>query len=150
MEVESSPVGPDVATRFRRAVRHGKGGVFLLQAARCAEEARRNERGYSCQALDGIERKTLVHGAKMLMTEFRMRKGAVLPRHSRPHEQTGYLVKGRVRLLIGTEEYEAQAGDSWCIPGGVEHGADIHEDSVAIEVFSPVRDDYLPDGCETA
>ena len=104
---------------------------------------KRSDRGYR-PALDGIERKTLVHGQKTLMTEFRLRKGAVLPRHSHPHEQTGYLVKGRIRLLIGTEEYEAQVGDSWCIPGGVEHGADILEDSVAIEVFSPVRDDYVP------
>ena len=39
---------------------------------------------------------------------------------------------------------EAQVGDSWCIPGGVEHGANILEDSVALEVFSPVRDDCLP------
>ena len=69
-------------------------------------------------ALDGIERKTLVHGEKTLMTEFRLRKGAVLPRHSHPHEQAGYLVKGRIRLSIGTEEQEAQVGDSWCIPGG--------------------------------
>ena len=95
-------------------------------------------------ALDGIERKTLVHGDRTLITEFQLRKNAVLPRHVHPHEQTGYLVKGRIRLSIGTETYEAQAGDSWCIPGGVEHGADILEDSVAIEVFSPVRDDYLP------
>ena len=83
------------------------------------------------------------------MTEFRLRQGGVLPRHSHPHEQSGYPVKGRIRLLIGAKEYSPQAGDSWCIPGGVEHGADILEDSVAIEVFSPVRDDYLPDGCET-
>ena len=110
---------------------------------------KRSGSGYR-PALDGIERKTLVHGDKTLMTEFRMRKGAVLPRHSHPHEQTGYLVKGRIRLSIGTEEHEAQVGDSWCIPGGVEHGADILEDSVAIEVFSPVRDDYLPDGREAA
>jgi len=95
-------------------------------------------------ALDGIERKTLVHGDRTLMTEFQLHKNAVLPRHAHPHEQTGYLVKGRIQLSIGTETYEAQAGDSWCIPGGVEHGADILEDSVAIEVFSPVRDDYLP------
>jgi quercetin dioxygenase-like cupin family protein len=94
-------------------------------------------------ALDGIDRKTLVQGEKTLMTEFRLRQGAVLPRHAHPHEQTGYLVAGRIRLSIGTEENEAQAGDSWCIPGGVEHGAYILEDSVAIEVFSPVRDDYL-------
>jgi quercetin dioxygenase-like cupin family protein len=101
-------------------------------------------------ALDGIERKTLVYGEETLMTEFRLRKGAVLPRHSHPHEQTGYLVKGRIRLSIGTKEYTVQVGDSWCIPGGVEHGAAILEDSVAIEVFSPVRAEYLPDGCEIA
>lgn len=95
-------------------------------------------------ALEGIERKTLVYGAKTLMTEFHLRKGAILPRHSHPHEQTGYLVTGRIRLSIGTDQYDATAGDSWCIPGGVEHGADILEDAVAVEVFSPVRDDYLP------
>lgn len=87
------------------------------------------------RALQGIERKTLVYGAKTLMTEFCLRKGAILPRHSHPHEQTGYLVIGRIRLSIGTEQYDAKPGDSWCIPGGVEHGADILEDSVAIEVF---------------
>src|ERR1017187_7832767 len=96
---------------------------------------KRSDRGYR-PALDGIERKTLVHGEKTLMTEFRLRQGAVLPRHSHPHEQTGYLVKGRILLPIGTEECEALAGDSWCIPGGVTHGAEILEDSVAIEVFS--------------
>jgi quercetin dioxygenase-like cupin family protein len=104
---------------------------------------KRSNDGYY-PALEGIERKTLVHGEKTLMTEFRLRKGAVLPRHSHPHEQTGYLVSGRIRLLIGSTECEAQTGDSWCISGGVEHGAQILEDSVAIEVFSPVRDDYLP------
>lgn len=103
---------------------------------------KRCEAGYHA-ALNGIDRKTLVHGEKTLMTEFRLGKGAVLLSHSHPHEQTGYLVKGRIRLSIGSEQYNAQAGDSWCIPGGVEHGGDILEDSVAIEVFSPVRDDYL-------
>jgi len=95
-------------------------------------------------ALAGVSRKTLVHGARTMMTEFHLQKGAVLPRHSHPHEQTGYLVAGRIRLTIGSDEHQARPGDSWCIPGGVEHGADILEDSVAIEVFSPIREDYLP------
>ena len=46
--------------------------------------------------------------------------------------------------LSTREEKDLMAGDSWCIPSGVEHGAEILEDSVAIEVFSPVREDYLP------
>ena len=105
--------------------------------------AKRDATGY-VPALSGIDRKTLVHGDKTLMTEFVLRKGAVLPRHSHQLEQTGYLVRGRIRLSVGLDEYDAEAGDSRCIPGGVEHGATALEDAVAIEVFSPVRQDYLP------
>ena len=95
--------------------------------------------------LPGISRKTLVHGNKTLMTEFRLEKGSNLPKHAHPHEQTGYLVAGRIRLAIGAELRELVPGDSWCIPGGVEHGAEIIEDAVAIEVFAPLREDYLPE-----
>lgn len=95
------------------------------------------------QALEGIEQKTLVHGEKTLLVEFRLRKGAILPLHAHPHEQTGYLVEGMINLTIGAEVHKVNRGDSWCIPGGVLHGAEIIEDSVAVEVFSPVREDYL-------
>lgn len=95
-------------------------------------------------ALPGIRRKTLCHGARTLMTEFLLEQGRVLPLHAHPHEQTGYLVQGHLCLTIGGELHEVRPGDSWCIPASVEHGAQILEDSVAIEVFSPVREDYLP------
>jgi quercetin dioxygenase-like cupin family protein len=98
--------------------------------------------GYK-QALPGIKMKTLVSGEKTLFTEFRMDPNSSLPRHAHVHEQTGYLVKGKVILMIGDQTFEAGPGDSWCIPGNVEHGAEILEESVAIEVFSPVREDYL-------
>jgi quercetin dioxygenase-like cupin family protein len=99
--------------------------------------------GYTV-VLEGIERKTLVYGEKTLMTEFLLKKGSRLPKHSHSYEQTGYLVKGHIRLSIGPEENDVMPGDSWCIPSDVEHGAEILEDSVAIEVFSPLREDYLP------
>ncbi len=94
--------------------------------------------------LDRIRQKTLVHGERTLMAEFRLEKGAVLPPHSHPHEQTGYLVSGSLDLTIGTETHRVAPGGSWCVPGNVEHSAVAGEDSVAIEVFSPVREDYLP------
>ena len=96
------------------------------------------------EVFEGLRLKTLVYGEKTLMTEFRMQQGSTLPRHSHPHEQTGYLVSGRVNVLAGAETYEAQPGDSWSIPGNVEHGAQPLTDSVVVEVFSPVREDYLP------
>ncbi len=105
---------------------------------------KRSNNGYK-QVLDGIKLKTLVHGDKTLFAEFRLEKGSHLPRHAHPQEQTGYLISGRIRLSIGEESFNVEPGDSWCIPGNVEHQAEIIEDSVAIEVFSPVREDYLPD-----
>lgn len=96
--------------------------------------------------LDKIRQKTLVHGEKTLMAEFRLDKGAILPRHHHPHEQTGYLVTGRLELTIGDTLHQVGPGDSWCIPGNQEHHAVALEDCLAIEVFSPVRDDYLEKG----
>ncbi|MBW2560931.1 MAG: cupin domain-containing protein [Deltaproteobacteria bacterium] len=103
-----------------------------------------SEDGYT-PAIAGIELKTTVYGERTLMAEFLLKKGSVLPRHAHPHEQTGYLVSGRIRLSIGTEEHDVMPGDSWCIGGDIEHSAEILEDSVAVEVFSPVREDYLPE-----
>lgn len=96
------------------------------------------------KVLEGIRQKTLVHGGKTLMVEFLLEKGAALPVHSHPHEQTGYLVSGHIRLQIGDKLHEVLPGDSWCIAGGVQHRAEIVADSVAVEVFSPVREEYLP------
>lgn len=94
----------------------------------------------------GIRRKTLCHGEATLLTEFRLDAGHVLPMHEHPHEQTGYLVAGSLRMTIGDETFDAAPGDGWCIPGGTAHGADVLLDTVAVEVFSPVREDYLPVG----
>jgi quercetin dioxygenase-like cupin family protein len=96
------------------------------------------------KVLDGIERRTLVFGEKTLMAEFRLEKGKILPLHRHPFEQTGYLISGRLVLVIGGQRHEMTPGSSWSIPGDVEHGAEVEENSVAVEVFSPVRQDYLP------
>ncbi|KJS14281.1 MAG: cupin [Peptococcaceae bacterium BRH_c8a] len=103
----------------------------------------KSDQGY-ITVVDGIKRKTLVHGAKTLMSEFLLAKGKTLPNHSHPHEQTGYLVSGKIMLAIAGQEFEVNPGDSWVIPGNVEHSAKIIEDSVAVEVFAPVREDYIP------
>ena len=104
---------------------------------------RSSRSGYR-EALQGIRYKALVHGERTLFTEFHLKKGGVIPRHAHPHEQTGYLVSGALRFTIGEATHDAAPGDCWCIRGGVEHEAVVLEDSGAIEIFSPVREDYLP------
>lgn len=92
--------------------------------------------------LPGIKIKTLCYGQSMLMTEFRLLAGTELPKHEHPFEQTGYLVKGNITLVIGESHRNILPGDSWSIPEGVSHSAKVLEDSVALEVFNPARDDY--------
>lgn len=96
------------------------------------------------EAIPNVHQKTLVYGEKTLLAEFKLEKGVVLPDHSHPHEQTGYLVSGRIDLIVEGQTHEAVPGDSWSIPGNMVHRAIAHEESIVVEVFSPVREDYLP------
>ena len=105
---------------------------------------KRNASGYRDINKD-VAMKTLVYGEKTLFAEFHLKAGGELPKHAHAYEQTGYLVSGAILLTIGNETFNVEPGDSWCIPLNVEHGAKILVDSVAIDVFSPVRKDYLPE-----
>ena len=95
------------------------------------------------EVIPGIKMKAMVYGEKTLMSEFFLKGGSVLPTHDHIHEQTGYLVSGKIVMTIGEETFEVEPGDSWSIPGGVAHGVEIREDSIAIEVFSPRREEYM-------
>ena len=95
------------------------------------------------QAIEGIRYKTLVYGQNTSLSEFHLQKGSVMPNHSHPHEQTGYMVSGHMSFIIDGKKYEAIPGNSWCIPAHIEHGVEVLEDSIVIEIFSPVRDEYL-------
>lgn len=98
--------------------------------------------GYS-QVLDGIQVKTITYGRETLMTEFVLQKDSALPEHAHEQEQTGYLVKGKMKLFVGDSRRVMNPGDCWNIPSNVRHRAEILEDSLAVEVFSPCRTDYL-------
>jgi len=93
--------------------------------------------------LEGVERRTLTFGDSMLLVEFTVRAGSVFPEHQHAYEQIGYLCKGSGRLWIGEECHEIVPGSSWCIPENEFHKAEFRENSVAVDVFYPVRKDYL-------
>ena len=97
----------------------------------------------SKQLLDGITIKNLAHSQITHLIEVRLEKGAIIPEHNHPQEQTGYLISGKLRFFSGEDEAIALPGDSWTFASSVMHGAEALEDTVVIEVFSPVRHDYL-------
>ncbi len=93
--------------------------------------------------IEGVALKNLAHGDKTHLTQVKLEKGAVIPEHHHPHEQTGYLLSGKLRFFSGEEEAIALPGDSWSFPGGTRHGAEAMEDTIVLECFSPLREDYL-------
>ena len=102
---------------------------------------KKSKRGYA-EVISGVRIKTLVYGEQSLMTEFLLSKGSILPEHTHIHEQTGYLAQGKIKLFIEEKSQIMNPGDSWCIPANEKHKAEILEDSVAVEVFTPCRDEY--------
>jgi quercetin dioxygenase-like cupin family protein len=104
--------------------------------------SKKQNSGYR-DALDGVSYKTLVYGKLTSLSEFRLKKDSIIPNHSHPHEQTGYMISGKMTMSIEGKKFDVTPGDSWNIPDKVEHGVEVHEDSIVIEVFAPVREEYL-------
>lgn len=90
----------------------------------------------------GSFRKTLGWGERTLLSEVTFVKDGVVPMHSHPHEQIGYVARGAIEFTIGNRIAVLRAGDAYVIPGSVPHGCRALEDSLAIDIFSPVREEY--------
>ena len=92
---------------------------------------------------EGIERQ-LVVGDDLMLCRLRIAPNIVTAAHDHPHEQITMVERGRVRFTIGSEERIAQAGDVLHFPSGCWHGATmLDEEVVLIDIFTPVREDFL-------
>jgi quercetin dioxygenase-like cupin family protein len=92
----------------------------------------------------GLQRQILAYNANLMLVGHLMQKGWQGARHSHPHDQLIYIIKGRLHFTGGDSSFEAVAGDSFVVPGGVEHQASAIEDSEVLDVFNPYREDYVP------
>jgi quercetin dioxygenase-like cupin family protein len=91
----------------------------------------------------GIVRTTLAYNDNLMLCHFTLKKGAKVPLHAHAAAQNGYLIKGRLRMLWGDgRQLDAVPGTGWCFDSHVRHGAEVLEDSEAIECFAPARSDY--------
>ena len=93
---------------------------------------------------DGLRRQVMSYSRNMMLVRHRMRKGWAGARHSHPHEQMVYVVSGHLVFEHPGGQFEAKAGDSFLVPGGVDHQASALEDSEVLDVFTPYREDYAP------
>ena len=92
---------------------------------------------------EGIERQMIV-GEKLMICRLRFAPHVVTPAHDHPHEQITFVERGRVRFTICEAQRIAEAGDVLHFPSGSWHGATmLDEEVVLIDIFTPLREDFL-------
>lgn len=84
-----------------------------------------------------------VHGESMTMGMVEIEAGSELPAHQHPHEQITFILEGELDMIIGSEQVNLKAGMYYVIPSNIPHGAIAKTACKVLDVFAPVREDYL-------
>jgi quercetin dioxygenase-like cupin family protein len=92
---------------------------------------------------EGIERRMIV-GDKLMACRLHFQPHVVTPAHTHPHEQLTFVLQGKVKFTIEGKERTVSAGDVLHFASNVSHGAMmLDEEVVLIDVFTPLREDFL-------
>ena len=89
-----------------------------------------------------ISRK-IVTGEREMLAQIYLKRGCLVPMHSHESEQMTYVLQGALKFLIGGEEITVREGEVLHIPSWVEHQAEALEDTFELDIFSPIRQDWL-------
>ena len=89
-----------------------------------------------------ISRK-IVTGEKEMIGQIYLKKGALVPMHKHESEQLTYVLQGALKFLIDGEEITVREGEVLRIPSWVPHQAEALEDTFELDIFSPIRQDWL-------
>jgi len=82
--------------------------------------------------------KPMLSGEKVSLLEVRVRRGTVSSMHAHSHESLIYVVSGALKTIIGERQYVLGAGDACRHPEQVMHNVEALEDTVFVEVKSPI------------
>lgn len=85
----------------------------------------------------------IISGKNMMLAQVFLKKGCVVVAHSHVSEQMTYILKGSMIFRLPDREITLNEGDVLNIPSGVEHSAVALEDTLDLDTFSPVREDWL-------
>ena len=89
-----------------------------------------------------ISRK-IVTGEREMLAQIYLKKGALVPMHNHESEQMTYVLQGALKFLIAGEEITVREGEVLHIPSWVEHQAEALDDTFELDLFAPIRQDWL-------
>ena len=85
----------------------------------------------------------VVHASRLTIARLELKEGASVPEHHHENEQVSLVESGRLRFVLAGEEIEVGAGELLAIPPNAPHSVVALEDSVAVDVFTPLREDWI-------
>ena len=85
----------------------------------------------------------IIAGEREMLAQIYLKRGALVPMHAHESEQMTYILQGALKVLVGGEEVMVREGEVLHIPSGIPHQAEALEDTFELDVFSPVRRDWI-------
>lgn len=92
---------------------------------------------------EGVKRKIMTYDANLMMVKVAFETGGIGAGHSHPHTQMSYVASGAFSILIADETRTVRTGDAYYIPPNVWHGAVCVEAGELVDVFTPMREDFV-------
>lgn len=84
-----------------------------------------------------------MHCDSLTIARLALKRDAVVPRHHHPNEQITNVLSGRLLFVFDDDTIEVASGESLQIPSGIPHQVLALEDSEALDVFTPTRQDWI-------
>ena len=99
------------------------------------------------EALSPLLTRQFVHGSQAMLARMALKQGCLVPRHAHANEQISHTLTGALRFILGEpgaeEEHIVRAGEILVIPGNLPHSAEALEDTLALDIFAPPRQDWI-------
>jgi quercetin dioxygenase-like cupin family protein len=95
------------------------------------------------EALNDKLARKLVSGERVMVAQLSLSRGCVVPRHDHESEQISCIMQGALRFELEGREIVVRTGEVLVIPSHAPHSAVALEDTLAFDVFSPIRRDWL-------
>ncbi|PWJ58461.1 Cupin domain-containing protein [Dyadobacter jejuensis] len=93
---------------------------------------------------EGVRRKIMAYDNQIMLVKVEFQVGSIGPIHDHFHSQVTYVESGSFEVTIDSEKKVLQKGDAFYIPPHAPHGAVCTSVGVLIDVFSPIREDFMP------
>ncbi|RDB02906.1 cupin domain-containing protein [Runella aurantiaca] len=90
-----------------------------------------------------IKRKVMSYTNELMLVKVAFKQGGIGTIHQHPHLQISYVASGVFEVTIGDQTRNLKEGDVYFVPSNVLHGAICLEEGLLIDVFNPMREDFV-------